>query len=184
MKTPQAILFCAIIFSVTCLAQPQSIDDPRKQCSFSITAGRFGSDDGLGVEFGTPSLFANRLSLRMKANTVWLESHKDATSQRARYQAVGASLVYNVAMVKRSMFYTELGSQVIFPNAEFSNESRVPAWYILTGLDVFFKLTSHVKFTYFFAGGVISSGAHAEKIEGSPHYADGFLFSNGLRVYF
>jgi len=184
MKTLQTILFCAIVYSVDCLAQPQSIDDPRKQCSFSIAASKFGNDDGLGVEFGTPSLFAKRLSVRMKANTVWLEAYKAATTQCARYQTVGASLVYNVATIERSTFYAELGSQVIFPNAKFSNESRVPAWYILTGIDLFFKLTSHVKFSYFFAGGIISSDAHAEKLEGNPHYADGFLFSNGLRVYF
>ena len=184
MRTARTILFCSILFSVDCLAQPQSTEDPRRQCSFAITASRFGNDDGLGVEFGTPSLFANRLSLRMKANTVWLGSYKAATNQWARYQSVGASLVYNVAMIERSMFYTELGTQVIFPDVKFSNESHVPAWYFLTGLDLFFKINSHVKFTYFFAGGVITSDAHAEKLEGNPHYANGFLFSNGLRVYF
>lgn len=149
-----------------------------------MTFGRFGDDDGLGVEFGTPSFFDKRLSLRFKANTVWLESYKAATDHSARYQSLSTSLVYNIAMIERKMFFAELGTQMIYPDARFSDANLVPGYYFLAGVDLFAKITSNVKFVYFFAGGAIFSEAHAERLEGSPHYANGLLFSNGLRFYF
>lgn len=184
MRTMLMISACVILASVHSLAQTKIFKDPRKQCSVSVTAGRFGNDDGVGIEFGTPSVLANRISLRIKANTIWLESYKAATGQWARYQSFSTSLVYNVAMIERSIFFAEIGSQMIFPDSRFSNESHVPAWYLLTGLDLFAKFSGHVKVSYFFAGGVIFSEAYADKLEGTPRYANGFLFSNGLRMYF
>lgn len=158
--------------------------DLDERLSVAITAGEFGYDAGVGIEVGTPAFLSTKLRVRVKANMIWLQSYKAAFDHWATYSSVSASLVYNIISIERSIVYIEIGTHVMLPEKTFSDVTHVHGVNSLMGVDLFVVNAQSIKLSYFFSGGFLFTNARAEKLEGNPGYAKGFLFSNGFRIYF
>lgn len=176
------IIIVLFLLSIT-LARAQDVNHLSKKYSVAVSFGQFGYDTGLGIEFGSPAFF-NRFHVRIRANKTWLESYNTVHDHWATYNLIGASMVYRVATIERCLVYTEIGVHAVFPSIKFSEVSHVQGVSSLLGVNLFVIYTPDVALSYFFSGGIGYTNAYAEKLERSPRYASGFLFTNGFRFYF
>jgi hypothetical protein len=156
----------------------------HKSFSLGILAGEYGYDMGVGVELGTPCLFKNRISFRIKANRNWLEPYNTIHGRWARYETISTSMVYNMPLTDRARLYFEVGTYYIFPDNKFSDRKIVPGITSSVGVELFVFTSSKLNICYYFSGGIGYVHAHAEKLENEPHYGNGFIFNNGFRFYF
>jgi hypothetical protein len=153
--------------------------------SWSVSAGgnEYGYDSGLGIELGTRGLVNGRLCFRVKANTVWMESYRAVNDQWARYQLVEVMAVYQFSPVERARPYVEFGLIEVFPSKKFSDVSSIQGVGIRTGVELFVFTSSDLHVACYFGGGINRINAIAEKMESAPDYANGFVFTTGLRFY-
>lgn len=182
MKALIKLLFAVVACPL--VVNGQGIPALDKKYALAISANEIGYDAGVGVEFSTPAFLFHKLRARLKANKAWLECYKAAVDHWATYHSVGASLVYDVVRIERSAVYAEFGAHMLFPGRKFSSAAHIQGLNGLLGADLFIVNTDAINVSYFFSGGVTMATAHAEKLEGSPAYADGFVFSTGFRCYF
>jgi hypothetical protein len=151
--------------------------------SVSVGGNEYDYDSGLGIEFGTRSLVDGRLCFRVKANTVWMESYFAVNDQWTRYQLIEVMAVYQFSPIERARPYVEFGLIEIFPSKKFSDVSSIQGVGIRTGVELFVFTSSHLHVACYFGGGINQIHAVAEKMERAPDYADGFVFTSGLRFY-
>ncbi|MFZ6013863.1 MAG: hypothetical protein ACOYXT_26215, partial [Bacteroidota bacterium] len=76
MRSFIAILLVSSVLLTTYSGFAQTQGDLYKSFSLGILSSELGYDTGLGLEIGTPSLFKNRVSFRMRVNENWLEVYK------------------------------------------------------------------------------------------------------------
>jgi hypothetical protein len=151
--------------------------------SVSVGGNEYAYDSGLGIELGTRSLVNGRLCFRVKANTVWMESYRAVNDQWARYQLIEVMAVYQFSPVERARPYVEFGLIEILPSKKFSDVSSIQGVGIRTGVELFVFTSSDLHVACYFGGGLNHVHAVAEKMESTPDYADGFVFTTGLRFY-
>lgn len=155
-----------------------------KSFSLGVLCGGYGHDTGVGIELGTPFLFNNRVSLRVRGNQNWLEAYKADFDKWTKYETLTTSLTYNTLVMDRARGYIEFGALFVFPDKRFSDEKAHQGLTSSIGLELFVFSDPYLNISYYFGGGFSSVKAHAEKLENKPSYANGLVFNNGFRFYF
>jgi hypothetical protein len=169
---------------VSCSAQGAISTGTLDRTSIGISAGHYEGDGGLGIDISTPSFFRSHLKFRVRGNFVWLESYKFTTGKWATYQTLWAGVVYHKHILESTNFFCESGTFLISANREFSTQRTQFGYYAVAGLEIYLYETSGFGATYYFSPGLTSCNAHADKLENSPQYANGFVFNTGFRFYF
>ena len=178
------VIFLVAFMRETTHAQPDGPPPNASKISAGISAGHFGYDPGLAIEFTTRAIFQNHLSLRVRGGVQWLEAYKAIHSQWVTYQSLSAGLVYNGRLFDRTRFYAELGILGIIPDARFSDKTFIEGFYELNGLEITLVRKQDYTLCLYLGVGPAFIKASAEKIEGNPRYANGLYFINGFRFYF
>lgn len=150
--------------------------------SFAISAGIHGDDPALGMEISRTLHDRLGLAFRIKANLQWLEQSKAIADHWVTFQTYWAGIVYNTRIADRARPYFELGAFAIVPDQSFSNEKTGIGYYGATGLELFFIRGNNNACFYLSVGGT-RSHMRAERLEASPRYGTGMVFSNGFRFY-
>jgi hypothetical protein len=182
MRTYVTLLFCLALMSTSGLAQTNA--NLTKSFSLALVCGELGYDTGVGLEFGTPSVFTNRISFRLLAYKNWLEVYKAQRNHWADYETVTLSSVYTLISAERARSYFELGTIAIFPDHKFSDKKFKQGVTCSLGVELFVVSDSNFHICYYFSGGASSLKLYAEKLENKPRYGSGFVFNNGFRFYF
>ena len=151
--------------------------------SVAVVANEYGYDSGLGLELGSPGFLNGRLSVRLKASTVWMESYRAIYDHWARFQLVEAMAIYQFNLIDRARPYIEVGLIEVFPSGKFSDITSVQGVGVRTGFELFVYTSRRLHVACYFGGGINQVNAVAEKLESHPVYADGFVFMTGLRFY-
>ncbi len=151
--------------------------------SFAVAGNEYGYDTGLGVELSSPGLVNGRICLRLKASTVWMESYWALRDRWARFQLVEVMAVYQFAPVERARPYLEAGLIEVFPSRKFSDVTSRQGVAVRAGVELFVHTSRRMHMVYFFGGGINQVRAVAEKLDNAPTYANGFVFTTGLRFY-
>lgn len=181
-------LFTKLLFIGTALAiRPgfaQVNANLHNSFSVGVLCGTYGSDSGVGLELGTPSLFKNRLSIRVRGTKNWLEAYKATYDEWAKYETLTACLVYNALVAKRARGYIEFGPLYVFPDKAFSDERPKPGVTSSIGAELFVFSDRHLNVCYYVSGGYSYIRAYAEELENKPRYGNGLVFNSGFRFYF
>jgi hypothetical protein len=169
------LLLAGICFS-------QSVAVSPKRFGVGVSAGHYGVDGAFGIDLTSPLVIHNHFGFRVRGNIVWLEEYKATLDHWATYNTALAGLLYRRRLAPRADFVTEAGAIIVFPHNKFSEKIET-GHYALIGVEHYLShkvnaLIHHISI------GLISSGAHAEKLEFSPKYGTGFVFNTGFRFYF
>lgn len=183
MKHLSKILILLTAWAAFHSAYSQADTSSCKSFSFGVSAGNLGDDSGIGVEISSPTFCNDRLCVRLKGNTMWLEQYKSAYDHWATYRQIGVSFAYNFKVVEKSRIFIDLNPYMIFPDTKFSDVRTVEGIACSIGVEIFVVSTSTHKVSYYFSGGIAHSNARAEKLEQNQDYGGGFIFNNGLRFY-
>lgn len=159
----------------------QSIQTKRS-ISLGIFGGDYGYDAVLGMELTSPEFIKNHISVRLKVNYTWLEHYKANFDQWATFNTYWCGLNYNTRTIDRGRVFVEGGSYLIAPDKKFSSTKYHFGYFASIGVELFVA-PHNQNLTYFISGGFANTHAHADKIEGSPRYGSGLIFSNGFRCY-
>ena len=92
-------------------------------------------------------------------------------------------MLYFITQEDRVRVYSELGFNIVFPNAVFSDKERVTGMHGVLGLDFFIYSRGNFGLVYFVEIGYSVNSAQAEKLEGQPHYANGPMAVTGFRFH-
>jgi hypothetical protein len=150
--------------------------------SVAVSTGIHGDDPGLGMEISRTVHERTGLAFRIRANLQWLEQSKAITDHWVTFQTYWAGVVYNTRIADRARPYFELGAFAIVPDQSFSKEKTGIGYYGATGLELFFIRGNNNVCLYLSVGGT-RSHMRAERLEASPRYGTGIVFSNGFRYY-
>src|SRR5690349_10134790 len=132
------ILLLMLLNSTGTYSQDKGLSYPGKaRCSLAVFAGGYGYDSGIGVEIGSPAFSNNRLSVRLRGSTSWLEQYKAAYDHWAQYKTVNASIVYNFTSIERCRTFVEAGPFVVFPDKRFSSETSFQGLTASAGVEMF-----------------------------------------------
>jgi hypothetical protein len=151
--------------------------------SISVSANEYGFDTGLGVDLSSPAFLNGAFCFRLKASTVWMEAYTAVYDRHATYQLIEVMSVYQFSHVDRARAYLEAGIIEVFPSGKFSDVMSVQGFGARVGAELFAYSSRKLNVACFFGGGINRIKAVAEKIESRPSYADGFVFTTGLRFY-
>lgn len=149
----------------------------------SFAANEYNYDSGLGLELASPGLLNSPVCFRLKASKVWMNEYRAATGEWANYYLVELMAVYQFPTVDRARPYIELGLIEVFPSRKFSDVTSIAGVGVRAGIELFVFRNDRLQVAYYFGGGLNRVRAIAEKIDSAPQYAQGFVFTTGLRFY-
>ena len=155
-----------VLITAHLFAQDYSL--PDKNFSVAITAGEYAYDAGVGVELGTPCIQHTNLFFRFKGTVSWLERYKATYNQWTTYDALNASMVYNIFKIERGLGYVEVGTYFIFPGSKFSDKRYIQGFTGAVGIELFVVTKPNFNVCYFFGGGIGNIRAYADKLEDKP----------------
>jgi hypothetical protein len=183
MKQWLPFMILTLMLNIYCaFGQDQFV--PNKGFSMAVMAGEYAYDPSVGLEFGSPGLFNNRICFKAKGMISALEEYKATFDHWATYKSLTISMVYNVVMINRSRIYVEMGPNFIFPSEKFSKEKSVHGFAGSIGTELFAVTLPEFNMCYYFSFGFGHTDAYADKLENQPGYGNGFIFNTGLRFYF
>lgn len=180
------ILLVLLVFSLskTSYGQTSSPYSHANKISLGLYAGQLAYDPVVGLEVTSPAFLKNRLSFRMRGGMAWLEQYKSQLNKWTEYTSLTTALVYKTHVIDRGRIYAEIGSSAIIPNEKFSDKKYLHGSYGLIGAELFFLNKRDFDICYYFGGGMSLIKAYAEKLEENQRYGNGFIFTNGFRIYF
>lgn len=182
------ILFGALLFAVSRTAFSQvdsTILNRVSGLSLGMVAGLGPSHPGMiGLEATSPPFLKGRLSIRVRGGFSWLESYSSLGYDVNSHPSLGTSVVYQSLVSQRTRFYCEVGTFVFLPSQESSDRSKVMGYSGTTGLEFFSRGNADVMLSYFFGAGMDVWATQSSESENHGDFGDGFIFTNGLRIYF
>lgn len=174
-----------LLFTASANAETQENAD-SKQAKAALGFSLYECDQslGIGINLTTPYFLSGRFAVRLSATHALLEgipAGKNENEMRT-YTAVKLGLIGVGGFWNEILrLYGEGGVIHILPQGRLSAEK---GWggYGHFGFEFFMSKDSPV--CYFIELGTIGSAVRAEKLSGSPFYANGFATSVGLRAHF
>lgn len=183
-----AMKFATLIFTfvvvVVCNAQPVKTLTPFNKGAIGLSVGHYSFDPGLMANVTTPYFFNNKFALRVAGGLRWSEYYLAETHESAYYSSMQAGVLYFITQEDRVRVYSEVGFNIVFPNAVFSDKEKVTGMQGLLGLDFFTFSREEFGMVYFVEVGYSINTAKAEKLEGQPSYANGLMAVTGFRLHF
>jgi len=182
MKLHTTLILTFIVVAV-CNAQPVTTLTPFNKCALGISVGHYSFDPGIMANITTPYFLNHKFALRVGGGIRWSEYYLAETDKSAYYSSMQAGLLYFITQEDRVRVYSELGFNVVFPNAVFSDKEKVTGMHGLIGLDFFTFSRGNFGLVYFVEVGYSVNPAKAEKLEGQPGYANGLMAITGFRFH-
>jgi hypothetical protein len=146
---------------------------------------RYQSEFGFGASL-TSSYFAGKsLAIRLTASRCYLDalSNEGESYEWMGFWVLRGGLVSVTGMSGRACrLYAEGGVALALPADGISEDTPIGG-YGLFGFEFFPGDPATSPATYYVELGGIGLGAHAEKAQGRPSYASGFLIAAGFRLY-
>jgi len=176
-------LILTLVAVVVCNAQPVKTMTPFNKGSIGLSVGHYSFDPGIIASITTPYFLNNKFALRIAGGIRWSEYYLAETDKWAYYSSMQAGLLYFITLEDRVRVYSELGFNVVFPNAVFSDKEKVTGMHGLIGLDFFIFSRENFGLVYFVEVGYSANPAEAEKLEGQPDYANGLMAITGFRFH-
>jgi len=176
-------LILTLVAVVVCNAQPVKTMTPFNKGSIGISAGHYSFDPGIMAIVTTPFFLSNKFALRIAGGVRWSEYYLAETNKSAYFSSMQAGLLYFITQEDRVRVYSEVGFNIVFPNAVFSDKEKVTGMHGLIGLDFFIFSTGNFGLVYFVEAGYSANPAEAEKLEGQPAYANGPMAVTGFRFH-
>jgi len=152
--------------------------------SIGISGGEFSDNSWAGVEVSSPAILHNRVCFRLKGNLHWLEQYKARYDRWAKFSTLNPSIVIYTNISEHVRWYVDVGPFFIFPQNKISDTKYISGINAIAGVEVFIMQTKHTNLCYHFGMGAGFANASADKLENSPCYSNGLIFSNGFRFYF
>lgn len=176
MKTVVLVLMGLMGAGVAANAQVTTLGN---RTAFGGHIGQYQRDFNLGLNLTSPYFCYNKIAVRARANMAWNE-HLNTSNEMtwSPYSSVSVGVVSIAGQVGDFIrLYGEGGVLLLFPSKDFSSSSANLGGYGLFGFEFF--MCEHAN--YFLEVGGVGSGAHADKIAGSPIYSNGLLINVGFR---
>ena len=183
MKLSATLIFTLVVV-VVCNAQPVTTLTPFNKGAIGLAVGHYSFDPGIMANVTTPYFFNNKFALRVAGGVRWSEYYLAETNNSTYYSSMQAGVLYYIAQEDQVRVYTELGFNIVFPNAVFSDKEKVTGMHGLLGLDFFTYSRGEFGMVYFIEAGYSANPAKAEKLEGQPTYTNGLMAVTGLRFHF
>jgi hypothetical protein len=164
-------------------AQPVKTMTPFNKGSIGLSVGHYSFDPGIMANVTTPFFLNNKFALRIAGGIRWSEYYLAETNKSAYYSSMQAGVLYHITLEDRVRVYSELGFNIVFPNAVFSDKKKVTGVHGVLGLDFFTYSRGNFGLVYFVELGYSVNPAIAEKLEGQPTYANGLMAVTGFRFH-
>ena len=148
--------------------------------SAGITLSEYGYDGGLGVEITSPGLLKGTLCLRSRSNAIWMEDYKITHDRWATYYLIELLGIYQFPFFENTRPYVEIGIIEIIPGGTAPGADETSGLTGRVGLEMFIISQRKLHIAYYINGGGNLLPATPER---ARRYADGFIFSSGLRFY-
>lgn len=150
--------------------------------SAGFNLSQYQRDFGLGLNLTSPFIVHDHIAARVRANVMWNEhADEQGSSTWTPYSNFSLGIVGVSGQISNFMrLYGEGGVIMLNPSNSFSTADYELGGYGLFGFEFFL----HPKSNYFLELGGVGTGAHADKVEGSPIYSNGFMVNVGFRQYF
>ncbi|HET6544601.1 MAG TPA: hypothetical protein VFG46_29150 [Chryseolinea sp.] len=176
-------LILTLVAVVVCTAQPVKTMIPFNKGSIGLSVGHYSFDPGIMASVTTPFFLNNKFALRIAGGIRWSEYYLAETNKSAYYSSMQAGVLYFITQEDRVRVYSELGFNIVFPNAVFSDKKKMTGVQGLVGLDFFTYSRENFGLVYFVEMGYSVNPATAEKLEGQPNYANGLMAVTGFRFH-
>ncbi|SKC83564.1 hypothetical protein SAMN05660236_4485 [Ohtaekwangia koreensis] len=154
-----------------------------KHFSVGVSAGQLTDNSWIGLEVTLPVMH-HRVGVRITSSVHWLEAYKVQFDRWGVFSMLSSSVVVYSHINERSRLYIDLGPVLIIPQSGVSEKKVITGVNALVGIEVFLLQTGNTNLCYNFGIGINYADAYADKLENSPRYSNGFVFSNGIRFYF
>lgn len=178
-------LIITIASAATCVFAQENLY-PRQYIqhfSAGISAGQLTDNSWIGLEISSP-MMSRYISLRVRGSIHWLEAYKAQLDRWGRFSMVSPTVVIYTRVDQRSRWYIDIGPMFIIPQYKISEKRLLTGLNAQAGMEVFLLKANNNGLTYYFSAGLHYAQAYADKLESSPRYSNGFVFSNGFRYYF
>lgn len=147
-------------------------------------SGVLAYDDGISADIGSPSFFRDHLRIRLKGTTNWSGVYFSQRHDWITYSSACLSVVYQTRIIDRTRLFTESGIRAIFGNRKLTSHSIAVQYLQSIGVEMFLIRTNSFAACYTFSSGYAFNRINADRLEGSPQYANDLMFSTGIRFYF
>lgn len=176
MKTLKSILLITVIL---CWLGVKSQESNGFRIAYNLT--EIQGDFGYGLQMETPSFLHHYLTLKLRANQLFLDYDLGGKNTWSPFWHFGLGVSSNPVSVSQAVsLYGEGGAMLSLPNSDFSSSSSELGGYGLFG----FNFNFSPNFCYFMEAGAIGSGARAEKSDNQRMYSNGFLINVGFKMHF
>lgn len=153
----------------------------RSSVNIGFSISQFQNDYGLGLHIISPYFANNTMALKFGATLQWFEYQDEQEMTWDAYGNFQIGLRTRQTIIDNKIFvYGEGGCILLLPNKSFSTQKNKIGGYGLFG----FEFKTPYSTAYFIELGGAGIGAKADKIEGEPIYANGFLTNVGIRFSF
>lgn len=167
------------LFSTGCVFAQQMSADQQK---FAIGAGiqRQQNDFGVGINLTSPYFASGAIAVRAQAAINWLDADVDEGDSWQPYMSNRLGVVARKAVIADKVnVYGEAGALLLLPHESFSDTELRSGGYGLFG----FELCLSPSLVQYLEVGGMGTGAKAEKLPGSPIYANGLHIGVGMRYH-
>jgi hypothetical protein len=181
MKKVRATLILLLSIAAAPAVSAQGLPTGR---SIGININQTVNACGMGINFSLP-LSRDLFWVRGSADIMGLQAVPDALADRSGlydYKMIRLGVLgrYSYMRSDNVQFYAEAGPLLILNNSFISSRKNSMGGYGLAGAE--YRLNDG-HFWIFLEGGGIGTGARANKLIGSPAYANGLFFGFGIRYY-
>ena len=180
LSTTLILIFAVVVVGT---AQPVKTMEPFNKGSIGLSVGHYSFDPGIMASGTTPFFLNSKFALRIAGGIRWSEYYLAETNKSAYYSSMQTGVLYFITQEDRVRVYSELGFNILFPNAVFSDKKKVTGMHGVLGLDFFTYSRGNFGLVYFVEVGYSVNPAKAEKLEGQPHYANGLMAVTGFRFH-
>jgi hypothetical protein len=176
------VLLLSIAAASAVLAQ-----EPPMGRSLGINMNQALSTYGMGINISLP-LSGDLFSFRGSANIMGLQAVPDALADRSHlygYEMIRLGVLGRYMWYDYVKLYVEGGPLLMLNNSLVTSRKISMGGYGLAGMEYRLR-TGHYFLGHcwvFLEGGGIGTGAHADRLIGSPAYANGLFFGLGIRYY-
>lgn len=171
-----------VLLPVAALAQEIYTIKPAQRFSLGFSAGELSDNSWVGLEVTSP-IMHHRISLRIAGSVHWLEAYKAQFDRWGTFSVISPAIVIYSDMYERSRWYMDIGPVFIIPQRRVSEKRIVSGVSTVVGIELFL-VRGNSNFCYHFGVGLNYANAYADRLESSPRYSNGFIFTNGFRFYF
>lgn len=157
-------------------SRPEGI--PRTSVAVAPVISSYQNDFGFGAEFLSPNFAGGALAVSAAGKMHYL-----ATADWEPFFTGELSLLSGLfAPAPTHRLYGKAGLVAVFPTNDISEDDLILGALGAFGFEFFFN--EDLQGSYFVELGGVGIGAEADRLPGSPVYANGFMTNVGVRYYF